>query len=98
LRRTVSYVAGIELVYAFDYEIGNINVIVDDGANESRGRGDGLGFSWHYGSFPFVCVAMLSDCSQMICGETAVRTSAGDIIKVRGPNMGTAVVLQGRYI
>ncbi|KAI1638427.1 hypothetical protein F4809DRAFT_659781 [Biscogniauxia mediterranea] len=53
---------------------------------------------WHYDSYPFVCVTMLSDCTNMIGGETALRTGTGEIIKVRGPQMGCAVVLQGRYI
>lgn len=53
---------------------------------------------WHTDSYPFVCVTMLSDCTNMIGGETALRTGNGDIIKVRGPQMGCAVVLQGRYI
>ncbi|KAI1105471.1 hypothetical protein F4804DRAFT_129558 [Jackrogersella minutella] len=53
---------------------------------------------WHTDSYPFVCVTMLSDCTTMIGGETALRTGTGDIMKVRGPQMGCAVVLQGRYI
>ncbi|KAI3328857.1 hypothetical protein HD806DRAFT_480924 [Xylariaceae sp. AK1471] len=53
---------------------------------------------WHTDSYPFVCVTMLSDCTDMIGGETAIRTGNGDIMKVRGPQMGCAVVLQGRYI
>jgi len=53
---------------------------------------------WHTDSYPFVCVTMLSDCTNMIGGETALRTGGGDILKVRGPQMGCAVVLQGRYI
>ncbi|MCJ1319212.1 hypothetical protein MMC15_004547 [Xylographa vitiligo] len=53
---------------------------------------------WHTDSYPFVCVTMLSDCTNMIGGETALRTGTGDILKVRGPQMGCAVVLQGRYI
>ncbi|KAI0160231.1 hypothetical protein GGR57DRAFT_499644 [Xylariaceae sp. FL1272] len=53
---------------------------------------------WHTDSYPFVCVTMLSDCAEMVGGETALRTGTGDIIKVRGPQMGCAVVLQGRYI
>ncbi|CAD6575665.1 MAG: hypothetical protein ASARMPREDX12_004190 [Alectoria sarmentosa] len=53
---------------------------------------------WHTDSYPFVCVTMLSDCTNMIGGETALRTGDGDIVKVRGPQMGCAVVLQGRYI
>ncbi|ERF71004.1 hypothetical protein EPUS_03283 [Endocarpon pusillum Z07020] len=53
---------------------------------------------WHTDSYPFVCVLMLSECTNMIGGETALRTGTGEIMKVRGPQMGCAVVLQGRYI
>ncbi|TID27458.1 Aminopeptidase 2 [Venturia nashicola] len=53
---------------------------------------------WHTDSYPFVCVLMLSDCTDMVGGETALCTGNGDILKVRGPQMGCAVVLQGRYI
>ncbi|KAI1779828.1 hypothetical protein F4818DRAFT_154723 [Hypoxylon cercidicola] len=53
---------------------------------------------WHTDSYPFVCVTMLSDCTTMIGGETALRTGTGEVMKVRGPQMGCAVVLQGRYI
>ena len=42
---------------------------------------------WHTDSYPFVCVTMLSDCTNMIGGETALRTGDGDIVKVRGPQM-----------
>lgn len=42
---------------------------------------------WHYDSYPFVCVLMLSDASTMIGGETALRTGTGDILKVRGPQI-----------
>ncbi|KAF2725603.1 hypothetical protein K431DRAFT_317575 [Polychaeton citri CBS 116435] len=53
---------------------------------------------WHVDSYPFVCVLMLSDCTNMVGGETAIRTGDGDVMKVRGPQVGCAVVLQGRYI
>ncbi|KAL8730426.1 MAG: hypothetical protein Q9166_004064 [cf. Caloplaca sp. 2 TL-2023] len=53
---------------------------------------------WHTDSYPFVCVTMLSDCESMIGGETALKTGTGEIVKVRGPQMGCAVILQGRYI
>ncbi|KAF2142075.1 uncharacterized protein K452DRAFT_287279 [Aplosporella prunicola CBS 121167] len=53
---------------------------------------------WHTDSYPFVCVLMLSDCTNMVGGETALRTSNGDVLKVRGPTMGCAAILQGRYI
>lgn len=42
---------------------------------------------WHTDSYPFVCVTMLSDCTSMIGGETALRTGDGEIVKVRGPQM-----------
>lgn len=42
---------------------------------------------WHTDSYPFVCVLMLSDCTNMVGGETALRTPNGDIMKVRGPGM-----------
>ncbi|RAK80693.1 uncharacterized protein BO72DRAFT_370715 [Aspergillus fijiensis CBS 313.89] len=53
---------------------------------------------WHTDSYPFVCVTMLSDCTNMIGGETALRKGDGEVVKVRGPQMGSAVILQGRYI
>lgn len=53
---------------------------------------------WHTDSYPFVCVTMLSDCTDMVGGETALRTGDGTIMKVRGPQMGWSVILQGRYI
>lgn len=42
---------------------------------------------WHTDSYPFVCVTMLSDCTTMVGGETALRTGTGEIMKVRGPQM-----------
>lgn len=42
---------------------------------------------WHTDSYPFVCVLMLSDCTNMVGGETALRTGHGDVMKVRGPTM-----------
>ena len=42
---------------------------------------------WHTDSYPFVCVLMLSDCTGMVGGETALKTGNGDILKVRGPEM-----------
>ncbi|TKA75184.1 hypothetical protein B0A55_05170 [Friedmanniomyces simplex] len=53
---------------------------------------------WHRDSYPFVCVTMLSDCTNMVGGETAFEMANGDVMKVRGPQMGCAVVMQGRYI
>lgn len=42
---------------------------------------------WHTDSYPFVCVTMLSDCTNMIGGETALRTGTGEVMRVRGPQM-----------
>lgn len=42
---------------------------------------------WHTDSYPFVCVTMLSDCTNMIGGETALKIGNGEILKVRGPQM-----------
>ena len=42
---------------------------------------------WHTDSYPFVCVTMLSDCTTMVGGETALHTGDGTILKVRGPAM-----------
>lgn len=42
---------------------------------------------WHTDSYPFVCVTMLSDCTNMIGGETALRKGDGEVMKVRGPGM-----------
>ncbi|KAF4120100.1 hypothetical protein GMORB2_3511 [Geosmithia morbida] len=103
---SISQVAGIDLVPSMDFEIANINISIGEGNEQATVTmvdhsplGDGLSaVAWHYDSFPFVCVVMLSDCANMIGGETAIRTPGGDILKVRGPSMGTAVVLQGRYI
>ncbi|KAM0283253.1 hypothetical protein ACHAQH_002547 [Verticillium albo-atrum] len=98
----ISEVAGIELVPVFDIDVGNVNISFDNqtcSTTVNPASDDDIpAFAWHYDSFPFVCVTMLSDCEGMIGGETAIRTPKGEVLKVRGPSMGTAVVLQGRYI
>ncbi|RAL11792.1 uncharacterized protein BO97DRAFT_453349 [Aspergillus homomorphus CBS 101889] len=100
LQAAVSQVAGIDLVHAFDYEIANVNISVEDdpsNVGKVQEKPDTSAFAWHFDSFAFVCVTMLSDCSDMVGGETAIRTPSGEV-KIRGPAMGTAVVMQGRYI
>ncbi|KAL3490256.1 hypothetical protein BJX62DRAFT_252073 [Aspergillus germanicus] len=108
----ISAAAGIDLIPAFDYEIANINVAIKDDDDDvdvdtstnsanlavKDVADDVPAFAWHYDSFPFVCVTMLSDCSNMIGGETAIRLPNGSIKKVRGPAQGYAVVMQGRYL
>ncbi|CAE6512072.1 unnamed protein product [Rhizoctonia solani] len=53
---------------------------------------------WHRDSYPWVCVLMLSDATTMQGGETALACADGTVKKIRGPQMGWALMLQGRYI
>lgn len=97
----MSEVAGVDLVPVIDYEIGHVNISVcEEGEKDNK---DNMGckkavVGWHRDSYPFVCVLMLSDARGMVGGETGVRTGTGEVLKVRGPDMGSAVVLQGRYV
>lgn len=94
----MSKVAGIDLVPAIDLEIGHVNVSVSTEEEQKAalqkihegGMDDGDDtpvVGWHTDSYPFVCVLMLSDCTNMVGGETALRTGSGEIMKVRGPGM-----------
>ena len=90
----ISEVAGIDLVPSIDFEIANINISIrDENANTERtvdlisSDNELPAVAWHYDSFPFVCVTMLSDCTDMVGGETALRMPSGEIMKVRGPAM-----------
>lgn len=92
--RIISSIAGIELIPAIDLEIAHINLSaqsqeeMEDSLRDLEKNGERLSaVDWHTDSYPFVCVTMLSDCTEMIGGETALRTGSGDIIKVRGPQM-----------
>lgn len=86
----------MDLIPSIDFEIATINVSVDDSTETIAPRicenpeplADGVSVvAWHYDSFPFVCVVMLSDCQGMVGGETALRTASGEVMKVRGPAM-----------
>lgn len=95
----MSKIAGIDLVPAMDFEIGHVNIAVstkeeqnaaiqairEDGSNKDKDDTPVVG--WHRDAYPFVCVLMLSDCKNMVGGETALRTGSGEIMKVRGPGM-----------
>lgn len=59
----------------------------DEGVSGCPWEDDNPIVDWHTDSYPFVCVTMLSDCTNMIGGETALRTGNGEIMKVRGPQM-----------
>ena len=89
----ISEVAGIDLVPFIDFEIANINISIRDENSNVEHTVDLMNdkelpaVAWHYDSFPFVCVTMLSDCTGMVGGETALRTPSGEVMKVRGPAM-----------
>jgi len=59
----------------------------DEGVSGCPWEDDKPIVDWHTDSYPFVCVTMLSDCTNMIGGETALRKGDGEIMKVRGPGM-----------
>lgn len=76
-----------------DTEISAVNIAVNESNpaavpdKEQKADDEVSAFAWHYDSYPFVCVTMLSDCTGMIGGETALKTGNGEIMKVRGPAM-----------
>ena len=82
-----------------DYEIAQINISVNDERTpapdmvkkEDDPLADGSSVAWHYDSVPFVCVMMLSDCTDMVGGETALRMPSGVTMKVRGPSTVSAL-------
>ncbi|KAH8807844.1 hypothetical protein F5884DRAFT_821401 [Xylogone sp. PMI_703] len=61
-------------------------------------KDEGTLTAWHNDSYPWVCVCMLSDPTGMVGGETALRRGDGSILKVRGPQIGSAVMMQGGLI
>ena len=84
----ISRIAGVDLIPAIDLEISNINIATqgfDDGEVKTESNKDLPATKWHYDSYPFVCVVMLSDTTNMIGGETAIRKPSGEVIRVRGP-------------
>ena len=84
----ISRIAGVDLIPAIDLEISNINIATQgfsDGEAKESSNGDLPATKWHYDSYPFVCVVMLSDTTNMIGGETAIRKPSGEVIRVRGP-------------
>lgn len=95
----ISKIAGVDLVPAMDWEIGHVNISVKSEEQKAKdlelikARGDaandddGAIVDWHTDSYPFVCVTMLSDCTEMVGGETALRKANGEVVKVRGPQM-----------
>lgn len=71
---------------------------IDMRASQDTSSDDKPIVAYHRDSYPFVCVLMMSDCTDMVGGETELLTADGEPIRVRGPTQGNAVILQGRYI
>ena len=99
----ISKIAGVDLIPCTDFEIGHINLSNTSSAQESNAEVVNPDVEkpivdWHTDSYPFVAVTMLSDCTDMIGGETMLRQGNGECLKVRGPEKGYTVILQGRYI
>lgn len=109
--------AGVDLVTAMDYEIAHVNIGVKDPKEANQEiirqsrqkalKGDSNGddipaiVGWHRDAYPFVCVLMLSDTTNMIGGETSLRMggkNAGKVSVVPGPKRGYATILQGGLI
>ncbi|KAI9034867.1 uncharacterized protein KD926_005177 [Aspergillus affinis] len=94
----ISQVAGINLVPVFDHDIATINISIGSGSLDltsslEESSDENLpSVAWHYDSFPFVCVTMLSNCEGMIGGETVLRTGTGEVMKVRGPAMASFLI------
>lgn len=111
--------AGVELRPVFDYEVGHVNVLLQlqekynadleqiaamEGSSEAFGPDplDAI-VNWHYDSWPFVCVLMLSDTTGMVGGETRLRMGCApgeepEVAMVPGPKQGYAAMLQGGQI
>lgn len=67
-----------------EYEIAHINISVHSTSSSSTSTPV---VNWHKDSYPFVCVLMLSDATEMTGGETGLRTGTGELLKIRGPQM-----------
>ncbi|RAL02993.1 uncharacterized protein BO80DRAFT_351329 [Aspergillus ibericus CBS 121593] len=53
---------------------------------------------WHYDSYPYVLIVMLSHTTGMYGGETCLRTGDGSALKIITPPIGHAIFLQGGEI
>ena len=59
----------------------------------------GFQFDWHFDSQPFVCIMMLSDMPEHpVGGQTLIRKSNGEVVKLQYPGAGYAYILQGSAI
>lgn len=101
--KIVSDIAGVDLIPVYDYDIGNINIAVMDPNDALKKTADNSAdempvTKWHVDSYPFVCVVMMSDTTNMVGGETAVKTGTGEVLKIRGPSMVSPITLHATRI
>lgn len=120
--KACSQAAGIDLDVIFDYEIGHVNVQLDELADkpsledilppavppktpcsvtdDAMTSEEQLAAvrDWHIDAYPWVCVCMLSDPEGMKGGETGLQKGDGSIVKMLGPGVGWAVMMQGGCI
>lgn len=90
---TLTDAAGYPLLaHPMDYELAHINL--QDEKQTPHGQVD----DWHCDSYPFVCVVMLSDCTDMQGGELVVKTGHNEEIPLKFPEAGYAVILQGQHV
>lgn len=50
--------------------------------DELRSGGESALLPWHYDSYPWVCVAMVSDTTDMVGGETVIQRGDGRFVGV----------------
>ncbi|KAI5788490.1 hypothetical protein EDC01DRAFT_631418 [Geopyxis carbonaria] len=78
---------------------GQVRHEVQKRSNEEIGKKvDQALIPWHYDSYPWVCVAMISDTTDMVGGETVIRRGDGVIQGISQPGMGSAMMLQGGLV
>ncbi|RLV86705.1 hypothetical protein JA9_001273 [Meyerozyma sp. JA9] len=110
----ISLMAGVDLEIVFDYEIAHTNIAVTDEETSLKEKETALArtapqdmenipavVGWHRDSYPFVCVLMMSDTTNMVGGETALRmgdVTGNKFAVVPSPQSGHACVLQGGLI
>ncbi|EFX05777.1 hypothetical protein CMQ_3846 [Grosmannia clavigera kw1407] len=99
---------GVEAVYQLGEEAAldetdGTSVSTKEKAEQADSQGvesaydDVLTDAWHRDSTQVVVVVMLSDATTMEGGETAIRDGSGHVLKARGAQAGSAVLMQGAH-
>lgn len=86
----ISKVAGIDLVPVMDIEVSHLEILSSNSNEHSVG--------WHRDDYPYACVLMLSDTTDITEGHTLLRTGSRGILVCDCPKMGFAYVLHGHCI